>query len=139
MPSSKITLEWHGEKVSKRIRDEATLRVTRAGEHLRTSVLETLSGSRHGRRYRVPGTRRFYTASAPGEPPAVRLGRLRQSIRAKVEKRRAEVSSSVGTDLDYGDYLERGTSRMAPRPWLKRTFDEQQDELERIITEKWTL
>lgn len=139
MTNRHIKLEWHGEKVNKRIRDEALARVTMASEHLRTKILEKLSGSRSGRVYRVPGTGRSYVASAPGEAPAVRLGGLRRSVRAKVERRRGEVLGEVGTDLDYGLFLERGTRRMAPRPWLGKTYEEEKEALEEIIGDKWTL
>ncbi len=48
-----------------------------AALELRNSALDVLSGQRSGRRYLVPGTRTYYTASAPGEAPAVRTGALR--------------------------------------------------------------
>lgn len=40
----------------------------------------TLSGQRHGRVYTVPKTHVKYTASAPGEPPAVMLSNLKNSV-----------------------------------------------------------
>lgn len=43
-------------------------------------IKETLSGIRSGRTYRVSRTGRLHVASAPGEPPAVQFGNLRNSV-----------------------------------------------------------
>lgn len=71
-----------------------------------------------------PKTGRFYgkhRASAPGEPPANRTGKLLRSVRYK--------SSSwsfmeFGDSAPYGKFLEDGTKKMRPRPHLKRTVRE---------------
>ena len=34
----------------------------------------------------------------------------------------AKMESKVGTNIIYGAYLEFGTSKMAARPWLERSF-----------------
>ena len=75
---------------------------------------------------------KFHYRSLPGEPPAVETGVLRASImgQAKVEgigitgkvgpdidHIRAE--APVGTDVEYGYYLELGTSEMDARPYLR--------------------
>jgi len=79
-------------------------------QQLRTEIVEQLS---------QPGTGEIYDrhiASAPGDPPAVDSGRLRQSIVAlKVDQFRWR----VGTNVEYALYLEFGTRRMAPRPFLR--------------------
>ena len=46
--------------------------------------------------------------------PQVQTGRLRSSIMHEVGQ--GEVS--IGTNVVYGKYLEFGTSRMPPYPWL---------------------
>jgi hypothetical protein len=43
-------------------------------------VKETLTGARSGRTYKVSQTGALHVASAPGEPPAVRMGNLRNSV-----------------------------------------------------------
>lgn len=108
-------------------------------------IIKLLRGTGGGRMYYVPGTGgvrkqpitvktkhprykvssytrnglkrygRQYQASAPGQPPATRLGDLRTSYRFQVKKNYAE----VGSPLKYALALEKGTSRMAPRPHLK--------------------
>ena len=52
--------------------------------------------------------------SQPGQPPAVDTGRLRASITHRIEGNVA----FVGTTVEYAAYLEYGTSRIEPRPFL---------------------
>lgn len=81
-----------------------------------------------------------HTASRPGEPPAIDTGTLRASIMSEVELSGLSVNgrvgpdiehiaakAPVGTDVNYGYYLELGTHKgkggtkkvlMAPRPFL---------------------
>ena len=78
-------------------------------------------------------TYKHYTASAPGEPPAVRTGAFRMSW-----KRRTYVDGRSGndrtihgvteSDLRVGKYLlgellENGTSKIAPRPYKQKVID----------------
>lgn len=69
-------------------------------------------------RGRVYG-RRKHRASAPGQGPAVDTGRLRSSISHEVGKVGTTIVARVGTDVEYAKYLELGTSKMAPRPFLR--------------------
>ncbi len=48
--------------------------------------------------------------------PQVQTGRLRSSIGFKVDKKRTFVE--IGTNVYYGIYLEFGTTRHPPYPWL---------------------
>lgn len=60
--------------------------------------------------------------SMPGNPPAVDTGNLRNSIRYEVHDEGKEVYGIVGStqkDPDYAVYTEYGTTKMAPRPWLR--------------------
>ena len=58
--------------------------------------------------------------SAPGRPPAMDSGRLRDSVFAETDA--DGLSARVGSDLDYAAHLEFGTTRMAARPWLLPAF-----------------
>lgn len=116
---------------------EASKRMHEAVQAVRTQVLETLSGSRSGRIYYVPGTKRPYTASAPGEPPARRLAELAQSIKASVRGEDRKVIGEVGTDKKYGPMLEFGTKMMAARPWLKISFEKALPKVQSILSRKW--
>jgi hypothetical protein len=108
-----------------------------ATQHVQGKLAETLSGNRSGRTYRVPGTGVTYTASAPGEAPASRLGDLRRSIDTRIEQGETRIEGFVGTDLEYGLFLERGTLHIQPRPWLGPTFQKESEAVKRILSEPW--
>ncbi len=96
------------------------------GAALAASVLELdglakeriSGGGRSGRTY----TRRSvsHTASAAGEYPKTDRGQLVASLFNRVSF--DGLKAWFGTRLNYGRYLEYGTSRMAARPWLRPTF-----------------
>lgn len=115
----------------------AEKRMFAATQRVREEVLHTLSGQRTGREYRVPGTSVSYTASAPGEPPAVQTGQLRQSVTSVVTQDGREVNGQVGTPLDRGLWMEYGTFFIEPRPWLRPSFDNCKDDVKRILSERW--
>ena len=104
---------------------------------VRNVTLETLSGSRSGRVYRVPGTKKTYRASAPGEAPAQQLGDLRKSVTGGLEKEGRNIIGYVGTGLPKGPMLEYGTSAMAARPWLRISFEKSLTEVRHIFTRRW--
>ncbi len=112
-------------------------RMVEAVQTVRATVLGTLSGPRHGRTYTVPGTHRTYTASSPGEAPAQRLGELRQSVSTLVVGRGAELTGAVGTNKDHGPMLEFGAKKMAPRPWLRPSFERAARAVQNIFQRPW--
>ena len=64
------------------IQNQALRRGYQAANVLTNTVKEVLRGQRSGRRYAKKGGG-SYTASAPGEPPAVRTGALRVSFQRR--------------------------------------------------------
>ena len=125
--SASVQLEIARIKINRHIINQIKSRSYRGANELRNASLLVLRGGRSGRRYRVPGTRRYYTASAPGEPPAVRTGTFRRSWMRKVEilaegdkyaSVKMEIKSPIRCPNGHllGDYLENGNSKMAPRP-----------------------
>lgn len=59
----------------------------------------------------------------------VDTGNLRSSIRSKAESVKAEggtntVEVTVGSSVEYAPYVELGTSRMGPRPYLRSSIAE---------------
>jgi hypothetical protein len=120
------------ETALKNIEREVSSRAYRASNELRSSALHILRGQRTGRIYKVPFTKHKYTASAPGEPPAVRTGKFRTSwsTRVRVEKAHGKFRtiSSIESNLHAGKYmlgdiLEKGTKRMSPRPYKQPVID----------------
>ena len=132
-----IVFEERIDEAIKKIADHAEGRMLEAVNEVRNSTLETLSGSRSGRIYKVPGTGVEYTASAPGEPPAVQLGDLRKSVKGGIEKEGKDVIGFVGSELPKASMLEMGTSKMLPRPWLRPSFEKSSDKIKEIFTKVW--
>jgi len=135
--ATEVKLVFHTKEVVKAIDDAASKKMAEAVQVVRTQTLETLSGSRSGRTYYVPGTRRTYTASAPGQPPAVATAELKQSVRVAVEGEGKTVVGMVGTDTIQGLMTEFGTVRMAARPWLRISFEKVLPKVKSILSRKW--
>lgn len=103
-----------------------------------------LTGPRSGRVYTtyfftrsdgvvVPiGSRPPHHASAPGEAPARDSGDLLRSMR--IDGRRAAEGAliTVACTSGYGHYLEFGTSKMLPRPFMRPLMNENQVQIKRI-------
>jgi phage gpG-like protein len=68
--------------------------------------------------------------SKPGDPPHKQRGRLLASVAWEV----VDTVARVGTNLNYGRWLELGTTKMAARPWLRRALAETRDEVLRILS-----
>ncbi len=120
-----------------KIDETAKARMNEAVNTVRNHAVETLSGSRSGKTYKVPGTQTTYTASAPGEPPAVQTGELSQSIATEVEGEGRDIVGRVGTDKKQGLMTEFGTKNMAPRPWLRPSFERQESKVREIFIKQW--
>ena len=122
------TIEMIVSGVVEKIDGQLVSRAYRVSNELTNATAYVLRGQRSGRTYRVPGTRRTYTASAPGEPPAVRTGAFRGSWKRRVVKQGGVVKAITESDLRAGKYLlgnilEEETKRMAPRPYKQKVID----------------
>src|SRR5689334_21796397 len=86
-------------------------------------------GSKTGRDYK----RRTVThkASAPGEYPASWTGHLADSIRIN----KGFLEAEVGSDLLYAPFLEEGTERMQPRPFLEPSYQKTEEAFSKLIDE----
>lgn len=69
-------------------------------------------------------------SSAAGEFPANQSGDLAKSAGFSVRGTR---QMEFGTDTDYAEYLEDGTSKMAARPHVKRTANEKEGEFAQVL------
>ncbi len=86
------------------------------GNIIRNNILNEFSrGSKSGIIYKFKSVR--HQSSAPGEAPAVRSGELERSVQFDLP---TALMLEVGTEGGgaYGEYLEEGTRKMKPRPWL---------------------
>ncbi len=71
--------------------------------------------------------------SKPGEPPKKITSQLQNSIRTKVIRRKTAIIGLVGTNLKKGRWLEFGTSKMKPRPYLRPTVSENRTKIGRVV------
>lgn len=80
------------------------------------------TGSRSGRTYK----RRSVThkASAPGEYPKTDTGKLVRNIFSMKVGSFHYIIGSRGNGAPHGKWLEFGTMKMRPRPWLSRALRE---------------
>ena len=134
------------ENITEDIQHEMESRSYRAANELRNAALLVLRGQRSGRRYRVPGTKRHYTASAPGEPPAVRTGTFRNSWQPETYvafgSYISRISSDVRTDngrYTLGQILENGTpgGKIAPRPHHDRILEKAEPQIVKIYDQPY--
>lgn len=168
-------LENKWDDIQLSIRHQMVSRAFRGSNELRNASQLVLRGQRHGRQYIVPGTGRMtyykrdskdgkhkagtatityrrYTASAPGEPPAVRTGVFRMSWRPQVyvdhtkEPDHLSVMCRIEnyTRTDNGKYLlgeilEHGSpgGKIAPRPHHDRIREKALPAITRIYNEPY--
>ncbi len=129
------------DKTVENIKGQVQKRGYEAANELTNAVKEVLSGQRSGRRYAIRGGG-SYTASAPGEPPAVRTGVLRASFQRRCCVKESEKvlliyaiteSSLKANGYLLGELLENGTKKMAPRPFKEKTVEKALPKVEQIF------
>lgn len=141
-PTGWTGIEGFADRELEVLRAAAEVAVDRAGLHLESAVKTTLgpaSGPRTGLFYKVSKSGPLHQASAPGEPPAVLFGALRQSITHSAPKWEGwAVFTDVGSNkvyarrLEWGGVDSRGV-RILPRPYFEPTFLREQEAVERIL------
>lgn len=139
-----VPLDTDLREIAEKIQHQMESRAVRASYELYNASQLVLRGQRHGRRYRVPGTKRYYTASAPGEPPAVRTGAFRMSWQPKSQRVFGTYFSRIESDYrvgggryNLGDLLEDGTKRMAPRPYSDKIIQRAEKKINAIYSEPY--
>jgi hypothetical protein len=134
MAAAKIT--WNTRALETLVHSQIVQRLDETGAFLRGKIVRKISKAfrdSNGPQHRSNPSRRG-TPSAPGEPPRADLGRLRQSVFHHVNKRKINPSVIVGVTVKYGLFLEIGTSKMAPRPYLRPSLNENIGAIKRILT-----
>ena len=108
IPTLRATLRRRASRLVRDVRDRivATAKIS-------------MTGPKSGRGYRRGN--RTHQASAPGEAPAVDTGLLINSIQTAEE---GDLRAVLGVGAEYGIWLEFGTRRMAPRPFLGPAFEQ---------------
>lgn len=100
------------------VRDDVETAVkSTAIEVVADSVKSIQRGSKSGRIYKRGDG--YHQASAPGEAPASDSGRLAGDVSMSIKG----LVARVGTNVEYGRYLEFGTMNILERPWLRPALD----------------
>lgn len=130
----KIDLVGMSRSAFSQVEQQLPQRAIRASMVLKNSSLEVLRGSRSGRLY---GSHR---ASAPGEPPAVKSGTLRNSWRP-VQYGSRHQSPAIESGVSYAGYMENGTpgGMIAPRPFADKIIQKSQGEVSAIYAEPFNI
>ena len=145
--SSALLFEKDLERVFESIKSQMVSRGYRVSNEMRNAVITTLRGQGSGRIYRVPYTKRYYQASAPGEVPANRTGIYRLSWHPSTYASELTGDLVVTSQVDsnyrvrgghiLGDLLEEGTSKMAPRPHVEKIKEKSEKNAMRIYREPY--
>lgn len=144
--------------VTERVKFEMERRSYLVSNELRNAAMLVLRGERSGRRYKIPGTYkrqrdkasgkmkkgRYYTASAPGEPPAIRTGAFRMGWQPVTRVVFGSYISRIENDLQAGRYtlgeiLEEGTpgGQMAARPYQDKILEKAKPKILKIYNEPY--
>lgn len=120
-------------EIKAKIQSELPSRAFRASNELRNASLEVLSGARSGRNYGG------HVASAPGEPPAVRTGALRNSWKP-ITSGNGGINPAVESNIPYA-WLDEGSpgGKIAPRPYVKKIVETAMPSIEAIYSEPYNI
>lgn len=136
------TIHWYGDQIGARLNRSARSAVRHAGsllttrarlianipaKRIRSRRTRATAGGKAGSQY----TR--FVPSKPGQPPALRTGFGRRNIDMEVRDNGLKVRIGVRTAAKYMSYLEVGTKRVRPRPWLRPAFDQTRAAIEVIL------
>lgn len=128
-----MPIDWNDHDIRERARKAAMRGVIRATEAVRNEAISLILNSpKTGRVYRRGGVE--HIASAPGEPPASDTGRLVNSIETVYDV--LQLSGIVRCTVAYGPFLEYGTQKMEPRPFLRPAVANTRREVQAIVQEE---
>ena len=119
-------VKWNGKKCLRSVESQETRRLKKAAIHFVNQTKKNIGtkGSKCGKN---TGGR-----SNPNEFPKLECGQLRNSMTFEVKKLKA----LAGTNVKHGKFLELGTSRMSPRPFLRPTLKAERGRIKKIIAGK---
>lgn len=124
-------LTWKGEEIMLKMRDTLVNRVDLAGFMLLNEARALISRDQP-RGKTASGMRTGLDPSKPGTPPKRVTGTLHRSTFWDLDRTR--IKGRVGTPLKYGLFLEIGTSKLAPRPWLSLAMKNKRPSIRAILS-----
>ncbi len=102
--------------VPKEIHDEAVS----IGMEIRNKIIKSMRNTKKRSSNPVGGGRTaFHYPSIPYNPPAIDKGTLVGDIHVRASSTEVEVGN---VSAPHGDWMEKGTKTIKPRPWLKPAF-----------------
>jgi len=145
------SMDWNGEKFLDLATKVNVAAMTKATAVVVQNVKKNFTLQGTGAKSRRTKTGKYHYASMPGQAPAIDYGALGASITSKVEEKGLKVhgyvgsdlakikeelskrKAATGTDLEYGIYLELGTSKMKARPFLRPALRRCKNKIEKIF------
>lgn len=118
-----MAVEWYGQRVIAKLQQAALRSVVRGTEAIRNHAIESImKGPKTGRVYtrglnKSGKSYKVHIASAPGEPPANDTGFLVSTITTNYDMQ--QLRGTVNCSAAYGPFLEFGTKKMQPRPFMR--------------------
>ena len=131
-------LDKYAEALGENLQKAVTSGLSAIGRYMRKTIREDLDkksvGSTKAVRY---NPKRKVWVSPAGTSPNSDTKELRKSISFELRTKNGKTESVfIGTDLDYGKYLEEGTSKMKARPYLLINAKRERRNMEDIMAEK---
>lgn len=119
-----LDLQKKAEEAEKKEKKFVTVACAEIERQAKTLMRDTVvdMGKTYGKRGHHP--------SLPGNAPAPDTGTLMRSVTHEVRQEGGEITGIVGSTLrnpDYPKFLEYGTSKMKPRPWLSTAIEKSQN------------
>ena len=112
------------------------------GQEMRNYIRESMKNTQTSSEglKRTKGSRnlksvKFHYPSLPGFPPAIDSGALYGSIVVEAREGQGEVEVGSHGNAPYAPYLEKGTYKMQPRPYLMPAFNHIEGKIENGIME----
>lgn len=125
-----MSVQWDDTRIQERLTRAAMRGVIKAAELVRSEAISLiLNTPKTGRIYPRRGIE--HQASAPGEAPASDTGRLVNSIRTSYDV--AKLTAYISADANYAGYLEFGTQKMEPRPFLRPALANVRDRVQQLV------
>lgn len=138
-------VKWFGKELLRKCKQNSEQGLDKAAAFLVNEVVQSFGSppplpvearTARGKRITARKWRRAHHAP-PGQPPFVQTGTLRRSITFATPR---PLSRHVGSTLkpqggspSYAMCLERGTSKMAARPYLRPALEKNRKEIMRLI------
>lgn len=141
-----VQIKWYGKEVMVAATKANISAMKKSALVLERYIKISLSKPGMGRKYKRG--KKTHRASSPMQVPALDLGVLMSSVGSDVTQKGDKILGEVGTDIDammshhqfaigtdvnYGLYLELGTVNMKPRPWLRPALKKNETKINGIF------